>query len=238
MDVLPKIENDQQGYAWLFLTITVKNVPAVRVRETFSSVLNAGMSRLTRRKNWPAVGWVVSREVTRSKRHGDAHPHLHVLLLVPPSYFTDGYLSHGDWMSLIRDAFRLDYDPSIRIRRVGSNVDEMPMRKALLETFKYAVKAQDMIVDRDWCLQLTDEMRGLRAHSSGGLLRQYLADQDDEEEDAIDPDLDDFEALWFVADEDSEPFLLQWQPRVQDYVITQAPLHGQVLPWGSYFMRN
>lgn len=237
LDVLPVLEEERPDYTWLFLTITVKNVPTDMVRETFTDVLNAGMSRLTRRKCWPGVGWITAREVTRSKTRGDAHPHLHVLLLVRPSYFQTGYLTHSQWIELVRETFRLDYDPSIRIRRVGNGRGELQLRKALLETFKYAVKAQDMIVDRDWCLQLTDQMHKLRAHSNGGLLRKLLVERDDDEEDGIDPELDDFEALWFVPDADVEPFLLRWKPSIQDYVISEVPLMYEVLPWG-YFMRN
>jgi hypothetical protein len=160
---------------------------------------------------------------------------LHALLLVPNSYFNADYLTLADWLSEIQDAFRFDYAPSIRISKVGTGGGAPSLRKALLETFKYAVKSQDLVTDVNFCLTLTDQLHRLRCQTFGGVLKKLFRELDDDDEEGIDPDLDDFDALWFVKDPDLEPFFLTWNPARQMYVLRcpTAPL-ATILPLGFH----
>lgn len=49
---------------------------------------------------------------------------------------------------------------------------------SITEVIKYAVKPSDMVADPDWLLDLADELRNARAVAVGGILREYLADQE------------------------------------------------------------
>lgn len=96
--VLPKVAQDYPKHRWLFLTVTLKNCPIGELRQTLDW-MNKSFVRLTKLKEWPGVGWIKSVEVTRGK-NGNAHPHLHVLLMVEPGYFGPNYLSQERWVDL------------------------------------------------------------------------------------------------------------------------------------------
>lgn len=215
MDMLPTIEVNHPDYVWLFLTIALKNVKPEEVREEFQQ-LNQSFSRATKRKKWPAEGWIVTRELTRG-RDGSAHPHLHVMLLVPQSYFEDGYLSHQDWLQFVRETFRIDYDPAVRIQRIGAanQNSEEAMRKAVLEVFKYTVKSQDLLEDPSWTHEITNQMHQLRAQTVGGLLRKYLKNLEDDTVDDIEIE------HWFVPDEEEGLIVLQWSPWKKEYLVRE-----------------
>nr|CRY95002.1 hypothetical protein [uncultured prokaryote] len=225
--VVLDIEEQFPDHVWLYLTITVKNVPATELRNAFTGLLNPGMSRLSRRKAWPAIGWTVAREVTRGTK-GDAHPHLHVLMLVPSEYLSTGYMQQSEWVDLVQDAFKLNYKPSIRISRVQGKDG---LHKAVLETFKYTVKSQDLVGDRSWCLTVTDQMHGLRARSHGGVFKQLLAAVSDEETDL--EDADEFEHLWFTPDPEAELTFLVWNHRQRSYVQVDQPQPCHMVPYGT-----
>jgi hypothetical protein len=77
-----------------------------------------------------------------------AHPHMHILLLVPPSYFHKTYVSQRSWQSQWRDAAQLDYDPIIDVRRAyakpGAGPEEEEMEGAIRECAKYITKADQV----------------------------------------------------------------------------------------------
>ena len=231
--VVLKVQDEYSDYRWLFLTITIKNVPPDKVREAFTEILNPGFNRLVKRKAWPAEGWTVAREITRSKRHKDAHPHLHVLMLVRPEYFTSNYLDQNAWIDLIQDTFRLDYKPSIRITAVDARSD---LNRAVLETFKYAVKSQDLASDRSFCLTVTDQMRGLRSRSNGGVFKKLLASMSDEDAALDGTDTEGFDDL-FKADPEGEVIHLLWKRGLQRYERIERWWDQPIVPWG-HFMRN
>jgi hypothetical protein len=66
---------------------------------------------MTKRKDFPALGFVRSLEVTRG-HDGLCHPHFHILLAVPPSYFSGGsrgsYLSKDKWAVLWLESLHLE----------------------------------------------------------------------------------------------------------------------------------
>ena len=70
----------------LFLTLTVRNMPVCELRDALQH-MNKSWQRLIKRKEFKAVqGWIRTTEITRGK-DGSAHPHFHILLMVPPSWF-------------------------------------------------------------------------------------------------------------------------------------------------------
>lgn len=177
---IPKVVEAYPKYRWLFVTFTVKNCPIDKLRATLNW-MNQSFIRLTKLKIWPAKGWIKSVEVTRGK-DGSAHPHLHTLLLVPPSYFSHGYISQAGWAQLWQQCLRADYQPI---------VDVQAIKKSLAPTFiipevlKYQVKESDLIRDRPWFLELTRQLHKTRAVAVGGVLRDYMRELEEEPEDLI-----------------------------------------------------
>lgn len=182
---LPRFLEDYPTLIAVFLTLTVKNCPVGELRSQIQ-VMNKSFVRLTQRNTWPGVGWVKSVEVTRNAQTGDAHPHFHVLLFVRPSYFSHGYINQAKWRELWRDCLRVDYLPVVNVKRVKSSskkTDSEALRIAILETLKYGVKPDDLVSDSEWLYGVTHQLHKMRAVSVGGILRDYL--REDEPEDLI-----------------------------------------------------
>jgi plasmid rolling circle replication initiator protein Rep len=205
--ILPKIVEKYPNHRWLFVTLTQKNVPITDLRETLG-IMNKGFKRMVERKTFPAIGWLRSTEVTRG-RDGNAHPHFHCLLMVPASYFGQGYMKQAEWVSLWRECLRVDYNPVIDVQAVKKGVNPSSLIPELL---KYCTKESDMVVDREWFLELTAQLHKMRSIATGGVLKQYLRELEEEPEDLIgegdDETVEDFGLLLFG-----------WKPSVNKYKL-------------------
>ena len=178
--VLPKVVKDFPKHRWLFLTFTVKNCPIEKLRSTLTH-LNKSFVRLTKLKDWPADGWIKSVEVTRG-RDGNAHPHLHALLMVPASYFGVAYVSQARWVEMWRSSAKLDYNPQTHVRAIAKNHNPTEI---VPEILKYQVKELDLVANREWFLELTKQLHKTRAVAVGGVLRGYMKELECEPEDLI-----------------------------------------------------
>lgn len=194
--VLPKVVEQYPTHRWLFLTLTQKNAPITELRETLKQ-MNRGFQRLVQLKAFPAEGWLRSTEVTRG-RDGGAHPHFHCLLLVPRSYFGKKYVKQSDWVLMWRQSMRLDYNPILDVQAVKEGSRPMELVPELL---KYCTKESDMVSDRAWLLELTRQMHKMRSIATGGVLKEYLKDLEEEPEDLIGesdtPEAQDGSSLYF-----------------------------------------
>ncbi len=206
---LPAVIQATPKARWVFLTLTIKNCPLEELRTTVKH-LNASWKRLSERKEFPGIGWVKSLEVTRAE-DDSAHPHFHVLMMVRSSYFTHGYVKHSRWVELWKDCLRVNYDPSVHIRRVNyderhleltdyrdhksEEMDLQPFKEiipgavpgimmAVLETMKYTVKPADLLrsLDPHWLCELTKQLHKTRAIAIGGLLKPYFSENETEAE--------------------------------------------------------
>ena len=179
--ILPKVVDDYPKHRWLFATFTVKNCEISELRSTLQH-MNKAFKRMTERKAWPAIGWVKSVEVTRNRKNGTAHPHIHTLLLVPPSYFSHGYLSQQKWVDMWQSCARLDYQPILDVRALNQRI---PPTALIPEVLKYAVKESDMVGNREWFLELTRQLHKTLGVTTGGVLRDYFRNVDREIEDDL-----------------------------------------------------
>ena len=178
--VLPRLVEKYPTHRWVFMTLTLKNCPITELRDTLKG-MNKGFQRMVQRKIWPAVGWLRSAEVTRGRR-GDAHPHFHCLLMVKASYFSRGYITQAEWVQLWRECMRLNYNPIMDTRAVREGDKPMQLVPELL---KYMTKESDMVADREWFLELTRQLHKMRGIATGGVLKQYLKELEQEPEDLI-----------------------------------------------------
>ena len=178
--VLPKVVEEYPTHRWLFLTLTQKNAPITELRETLKQ-MNKGFQRLVQLKAFPAEGWLRSTEVTRG-RDGSSHPHFHCLLLVPSSYFGRKYVKQSEWVAMWRQSMRLDYNPILDVQAVKQGDKPMELVPELL---KYCTKESDMVADRSWFLELTRQMHKMRSIATGGVLKEYLRELEEEPEDLI-----------------------------------------------------
>ena len=181
--ILPMVVEAYPKHRWLFLTLTVRNCKITELKDTLQW-LNKSWQRMSQRKKFPAIGWIRSTEVTRG-RDGSAHPHFHCLLLVKPSYFGKYYMRQKDWVELWRSCLRIDYNPVLDIRPVKQGRQPMEL---VPEILKYCVKESDLVADREWFLELTRQMHKMRTVATGGVLKEYLKQLEQEPEDLIGKD--------------------------------------------------
>lgn len=205
-EVLPRIFADYPDMRFIFLTLTVANCHVSELRSTVQD-MNSGWDRMSRRKKFPALGYVRSLEVTKEKNLYDksgktliraarpdySHPHFHVLMAVPSSYFSGrNYLSKDAFAEMWQDALRVDYKPVVDVRIVkpkeiltdGEPLDKQAaefegMKAALVEVVKYTVKPEDMVDNPEWFLELVNQLHKTRAVSLGGIFKEYLKVDDD-----------------------------------------------------------
>lgn len=215
---IPGILKDYPATRFLFLTLTVRNCDLGELRSTLSHMNNA-WKLLTKRKQFPALGWVKTVEVTRSK-DGTVHPHFHAILMVKEGYFKRGYLSQAKWTELWQNSLKVDYTPIVNVKVVkpSKNLSESEsgldsaMVSALCETLKYSVKESDLTFDAEFLKQLTTQLHKTRAIALGGIFKEYLSE--DEPEDLIHTDLDEQEPS---EDEDIHVWF-GWREMVRRYV--------------------
>ena len=209
---LPEIEAAWPTARWIFLTLTVRNCPITDLRSTIRC-MNRAFNRFVQRPEFAGnvIGWIRSTEVSRG-RDGSAHPHFHVLMMVRPSYFGNGYVKQARWAELWRECARLDYTPIVHVQAIKNRRgSEHPLRRAIAETLKYSTKPEDLM-DRDWLLELTSQVYKLKFISSGGLLKEVLRESEEE----TDEDL-------MLFDENGEPqvdpeIFFAWHRQIQRYV--------------------
>lgn len=136
---------ESQGFNFLFLTLTVKNCSGDDLPCTCQMLFD-GWRNLYHEKSVfqkSVFGTFRSLEVTRNKKTGEFHPHLHVVLAVKPDYFKHGYISQAQWAELWRSCCSLEYTPIIDIRRIKD--DSKGISGAVAEVAKYAVKSTDFL---------------------------------------------------------------------------------------------
>lgn len=181
---VPKILGAYPKARFIFLTLTVRNCPVAHLRATLKD-MNKAWERLSKRKVFPAFGWVKSVEVTRG-HDGSAHPHFHALLVVNESYFKKGYLSQATWTELWQRSLRVDYTPVVNVKAVKARPGRegevgQDITAGVLETLKYGVKESDLIANREWLLEMTVQLHKTRAVAVGGVLRDFIREEEPED---------------------------------------------------------
>jgi plasmid rolling circle replication initiator protein Rep len=189
---IPSVIDEYPQSAWLFLTLTVKNPEMQDLRTTLQS-MNKAFQRLSQRKDWPAIGYIRTTEITLGQ-DGNPHPHFHCLLMVKKSYFKGGvYLSQESWSNMWRECLRVDYQPMVDIRKVRATSEKAllaekeegvlaGLRAAVVETLKYAVKPEDTLKSPAFLYGVTTQLHKLRFLATGGILKDFLKDDVSDDE--------------------------------------------------------
>ena len=191
---LPRLQEALPNRRWVFLTLTMRNVPLTGLRDAVQK-MNKAWGRLSKRKNFPAEGWIKSVEVTRNPSTGEAHPHIHALLMVKPSYFKTGYLSQAKWTELWKSCLRVDYQPVVHVKAVklrrGADDPEEALKVAIVEVTKYVTKPGDLTgdsrtaaitpADVEWLEELTRQLHKMRSIAIGGVLKNFMSEEEPED---------------------------------------------------------
>ena len=177
---LPRILNKHPDGRWLFLTLTIKNCPLVDLRSHINK-MNAAFKEWTQQDYWQASGWLKSLEITRAA-DDSAHPHFHVLMLVPSSYFGRNYVTQNAWSRMWAKHMKLDYFPVVHIQAIQPE----QLDKSIPELAKYQCKPQDLIdEDGQWLFELTCQLRNARGINVGGVLKQFFKGREESEDEDL-----------------------------------------------------
>jgi plasmid rolling circle replication initiator protein Rep len=212
LKAIPCITRDYPTARYIFLTLTVENCELTNLRETLQQ-MGAAWKRLAHRRDFPAIGFARSTEVTRAK-DGKAHPHYHALLMVQPGYFAGkNYMTQVEWTELWRSCLQVNYTPIVRVQAVKPNKKRMSeangleennsaIAAALVETFKYSIKPEDLLgngtqADKDWLVELTSQLHKTRAVALGGVFRNYLSEEEPDDLIGDGTELLNASNLWF-----------------------------------------
>ena len=208
--ILPKIVSQYPTHRWLFVTLTVRNCQITDLRSTLDW-MHESFKRMTKLKDFPAIGWIKSTEITRGK-DGSAHPHFHCLLMVDPSYFGRNYMKQAEWVELWRRSLRIDYKPVMDVQAIKKGVQPASL---VLELLKYCTKESDLIADQEWFLELTRQMHKSRTIAVGGILKNYLRELELEPEDLIGKDENDKDEV------DEGHLYFRWKPERKKYKLVE-----------------
>lgn len=194
MRALPQIADEYPNHRFISLVLTQKNCPYSELRATIDEMGKA-WTRFTQLKDFPGLGFVKTLEITKGKdAPGMAHPHFHVLLMVKPSYFGGHfYVSKARWIEMWKQSARLDYDPSVWVAAVRAKrleqqqvshhtgslslpekLQNVGMRKAVMESFKYITKPEDLTTDDGLLEAVITQLHGVRSTSIGGVFKNYM----------------------------------------------------------------
>lgn len=176
--VMNAIDKERPGLTPVFLTLTLRNCEAGELSATLDTIFQ-GWNRFLANKRVKRiiVGWFRALEVTYNEKEDTYHPHVHAILLMPPSYFTTpkDYMTTKQWVASWRKALRLDYDPVCDIRAIDTAADGRS--GAVAEVAKYTAKDSDYLKEDEG---LTDKLvavfiaalKGRRLHAFGGLMKE------------------------------------------------------------------
>ena len=215
--------NEREKVKWIFLTLTVRNVDGKDLKDTMDQMTKAwnrfaGYARFKK----SIRGYFRAMEVTRnwdkeSEWYGTYHPHFHVLLAVPNSYFqAKYYITQSEWTDMWQRAMKLDYTPIVHVAKVKPKSESMNLvnveqelrqsileQNAIFEVSKYPVKDTDVIRGNEVTPENIQTVKDLdkalaykRLISYGGLLKDIhkelqLGDAEDGDLIHIDEDSDE-----------------------------------------------
>lgn len=171
---LPVLLEEQKNLNFIFLTLTVKNCPIAELSD-YLKFMNDGFARLRKLKPFKKAikGFLRATEVTKSGN--EAHPHFHCILAVNKTYFTDTkyYIKTSQWAELWKESLRVDYLPVVDARKIRQKGNQLES-KAVIETLKYTTKIEDLLSDKDWFLELTEQLFKKRFIATGGCFKDIL----------------------------------------------------------------
>lgn len=133
----------------VLLTLTVPNVSPNELSERLG-LMQKSWNRLVNRRPVKRIcrSWFRALEITYNATRDDYHPHFHVLLMVPRSYFDYSrnlYIQRDCWLRMWREVTGLSEITQVDIRRVKKLRKGTAIESVAAEVAKYATKPGDYV---------------------------------------------------------------------------------------------
>lgn len=193
---LRTIDEQHNGVALLFLTLTIKNEPLTELNSTVK-LLSKAFYRMQQLKQYKdaVLGSIRAIEFLGDNTEaGECHPHFHCLLVVNKSYFKSrDYINFEEWTNLWQRSLRVNYRPVINVQRVKPKGKMSAIVAAALEVVKYSVTSSDLEkLTREDFQELDRQTRNIRQYNYSGELKDAEPTFDDAED----------ESLWELLEEE------------------------------------
>nr|CDL66132.1 unnamed protein product [uncultured bacterium] len=193
---LRTIDEQHNGVALLFLTLTIKNEPLTELNSTVK-LLSKAFYRMQQLKQYKdaVLGSIRAIEFLGDNTEaGECHPHFHCLLVVNKSYFKSrDYINFEEWTSLWQRSLRVNYRPVINVQRVKPKGKMSAIVAAALEVVKYSVTSSDLEkLSKEDFQELDRQTRNIRQYNYSGELKDAEPTFDELED----------ESLWELLEEE------------------------------------
>lgn len=134
LGVILETLRENYDYKFLFLTLTVPNVPGHELIKELQKQYES-LKRFIQRKQFKNIskGYVRKTEITYNLNRNDFHPHIHMLIAVDENYFTrENYVKQETWLEIWKKCKKDDSITQVHIKKA----DEESFR----ELAKYEAK--------------------------------------------------------------------------------------------------
>ena len=161
-------------YKNLFLTLTVKNCSIDELHKSIENIFYSFKKFIQHKAISAAIkGYFRALEITYNPKSQTFHPHLHLILSVPSSYFTSFYyLSQAKLTYYWQQSLSVDYTPVVDIRKFKDS-------KGIAEASKYVIKSDNKFlnsISNEALRILRLELQNIRLVGFGGVFRKIAAE--------------------------------------------------------------
>ena len=158
----------ETGYKNLFLTLTMQNCNIDELHTAIEHIFYSFNKFLKNKAIKHVVkGYFRALEITFNPISQTFHPHLHVIIAVPKSYFKNNYISQAEFTEIWQKSLNVEYTPIVDIRRFKDS-------KGIAEASKYVIKSDEKFLKSitDEALRILRlELQNIRLIGFGGILR-------------------------------------------------------------------
>lgn len=130
LGVILETLRENYDYKFLFLTLTVPNVPGHELIKELQKQYES-LKRFIQRKQFKNIskGYVRKTEITYNPNRNDFHPHIHMLIAVDENYFTrENYVKQETWLEIWKKC------------KKDNSITQVHIKKADEESFRELAK--------------------------------------------------------------------------------------------------
>ena len=209
----------RDGMAWGLITLTVRNVWPDELGRTIDRLMDCWHRVCQRRDMRATLGWARGIELTYNRETGQVHPHLHILACWAPGQDRGPGLANA-WLEVVGRAGLVavaEAQHAAVLRPEPSDDGRPDMTKAILETYKYAIKGSDLLDMPARTLRVVAQhWGGRRLMALGGVMRSAVADLD-----ADDPAIEPVQACRSCGSAALDTYIARWSMGESAYKIIQ-----------------
>ena len=225
----------------LLLTLTVPNVSAKQLSERLG-LMQKSWNRLMNRNPVKRIcrSWFRALEITYNANRDDYHPHFHVLIMVPESYFKrdrDLYIERDEWLWMWQEVTGISEITQVDIRRVKKLRKGTAIESVAAEVAKYATKPGDYVrklsnglceANAEVVEALHVALRRRRLVAFGGKFKEYrkqLKMQDIEQSDMVHISEKEKICHCRICQSELVPEMYKWRLGLREYTKCEMSKH-------------